>query len=168
MVSVLILLLSGLNSGSPASPPFYEEFVHGDSSDERMVTICDMLAWREDMIGVRVRLKANYRSDFYHGSSLGDENCSGRRLPIQDYTIQPGLPGSDFLEYTWTRLRIYRGREISVDVSGIFSWVPEDTINPDLSQEKQETIGAHGSLVIDKVWDFERFEAEDVREDRSL
>lgn len=129
---------------------------HSNEAPVRIATVCELAHWGPEMAGVRVRVRAKYFTDFFHGAYLSDPECSSLRLEIGVNASKAYESIEGFEEYTSIHRQYYAGHEFSVDVTGIFNWEQVRIINAELPQDRQLRIPAHGTLSLLKVWGFEK------------
>lgn len=121
-----------------------------------VVTVCELARWDQTRVGTRVRIQAEYFTDFHHGAFLSDSRC-----PSDSLQIGIDAPDADksvaALDMTIGQDRkFYIGHKFKVDVTGVFEWNKGKVINAELPPDRQLRIPPHGEISLLKVWSFER------------
>jgi len=122
----------------------------------RTATVCELAHWGQNMVGVRVRVRAEYFTDLRHGAFLSDRGCPSDRLQLATDAADADKSVSVFNDTTSGHGRYYIGHKFAVDVTGIFEWSKEQIINKELLPDRQYRIPPHGMLSLLKVWSFEK------------
>lgn len=121
-----------------------------------MATVCELAHWGQDMVGVRVRIRAEYFTDLRHGAFLSDRKCPGDRVQLAADAAGADISVSAFNDTTSEHGRYYIGHKFKVDVTGVFEWSKGLIINKELPPDRQYHIPPHGMLALLKVWSFEK------------
>ena len=122
----------------------------------REATVCELAHWGQDMVGVRVRVRAEYLTDLRHGAFLSDSRCPSDRVQLAADAVHADKSVSEFNNVTTGNDRYYIGHKFKVDVTGIFEWSEGRVINGDLPPDRQYHIPPRGMLSLLKVWGFDK------------
>lgn len=122
----------------------------------RIATVCELAHWGRDMVGVRVRVRAEYLTDLRHGAFLSDHQCPDDRLQLAADAAGADKSVSAFNDITAEHGRYYIGHKFKVDVTGTFEWSEGRVVNKDLPPDRQYRIPPRGMLSLLKVWSFEK------------
>lgn len=150
-IRVVMLLL-----GVPALWACASNAVHAKESAEQTVTVCDLKNWGEAKVGARMRVEAEYFTDFRHGAFLSNKRCPSKWLRIGFDAKNADQSLSKFDDFIGRHADYYVGRKFRVDVSGIFELDKGRVINSELPPDRQLRIPAHGEISISRVWSFEK------------
>lgn len=126
------------------------------SAQVREATVCELAHWGQNMVGVRVRVQAEYFTDLRHGAFLSDPRCPIDRIQLAADATNADKSVSEFNDITAGHGRYYIGHKFKVDVTGIFELSEEHVINKELPPDRQYRIPPHGMLSLLKVWSFEK------------
>lgn len=132
--------------------------VAADAANGSPISVCMLAEWDASMAGREVLLRANYSTDFMHGSHLESPDCPNFSLALDiddpDSSSAERASVSAFDE-TISRYRdYYDGKDLWVVVRGKFAWLPARVINADLAPRKQLTIPARGAIRLRQVIEY--------------
>lgn len=122
----------------------------------RVATVCDLANWGRGMVGVRVRLRAEYFTDFRHGAFLSDPKCPAVRLQLGVRSAAADASLERFDKALGQHYDYYLGRKFKVDVTGRFEWEEANVLYKELPPDRQLRIPAHGEISLLKIWSFEK------------
>lgn len=151
--AVVLILVAGCTPSMHASGRSHS---HALEAPVREATVCELAHWGHDMVGTRVRIRAEYFTDLRHGAFLSDHRCPSDRLQLAADAPDAYKSVLEFNKTTTGHGRYYIGHKFKVDVTGIFKWSKGRIINKDLPPDRQYRILPHGMLSLLKVWYFEK------------
>ena len=122
----------------------------------RVVTVCGLVHWDQKMVGTRVRVRAEYFTDFRHGAFLSDPKCPSARLQLGVRSADADASLARFDKALGQHYDYYVGRKFKVDITGSFEWEEARILYKELTPDRQMRIPAHGVLSLLKVWSFEK------------
>ncbi|HET6632170.1 MAG TPA: hypothetical protein VFG73_05620 [Rhodanobacteraceae bacterium] len=127
-----------------------------EDASVQSVTVCELAQWNQDMIGMQVRVRANYFTDFHHGAFLSDPHCPSKSLQIGTDAAEADKSVADLDATMGKNRKFYIGRKFSVDITGIFKWSKGKVINAELPPDRQLRVPPHAKISLLKVWTFEK------------
>lgn len=122
----------------------------------RVAAVCDLAHWGPEMAGARVRLRAEYFTDFHHGAFLSDPKCPAVRLQLGVRSAAADASLERFDKVLGQHYDYYLGRKFKVDVTGSFEWEEASVLYKELPPDRQLRIPAHGEISLLKIWSFEK------------
>jgi len=124
-------------------------------STSTSTSLCEIVRGGKEWVGKKVRVRARYYTDFFHGARLEDTACAGLSLEIAADPPNNADPGVRRFSQALSK-KYYDSHFlfINVDISGTLSWKESAVLNSALSKEKRLTMPAHFIMSLDKVWAF--------------
>lgn len=129
----------------------------GEASEPvHVVTVCELARWDQTRVGTRVRIHAEYFTDFHHGAFMSDPRCPSDSLQIGIDATNADNSVADLDMAIGQDRKFYIGHKFKVDVTGVFEWNKGKVINAELPPDRQLRIPPHGEISLLKVWSFEQ------------
>lgn len=121
-----------------------------------VATVCELARWDQTRVGTRVRIHAEYFTDFHHGAFLSDPRCPSVSLQIGIDATNADNSVANLDMAIGQNRKFYIGHKFKVDVTGVFEWNEGKVINAELPPDRQLRIPPHGQISLLKVWSFEQ------------